>query len=258
MIQKSFQNKAFSMVEILVALVLMAIGLLGLAGMTQLVMRGSDSASQMSDATDICQAKIEELKVVSFADLGSVDAVGVPPFVSFEAIDNGGTLGQIVQEVGLNSQGLTDCDFFFREADTQGSPCEGVSYENCYDESPLEPPTPFGTGSQQVACWNHVRSAGPYIYTRSFVVCDGEDHLEGTGEHPQAGNITTLGGDAYSGEVNCQASAATRPEALACLPNDILNPGVGVSTEKMVKVLCTWRKRDGRCGHVNLSALRVN
>ncbi|MCB0272287.1 MAG: prepilin-type N-terminal cleavage/methylation domain-containing protein [Bdellovibrionales bacterium] len=247
-IKKDAKMHGFSMVEVLIALVLLAVGLLGLAAMTQLVMRGNDDATHLSNATDVCQLRVEELKDLSYQDLGEADVADM------EALDEGATEGDIVQETGLNSQGLTDCDFYDQEFEITGSPCENVVTAGCDDGGPLVV-SDFGTSDQ--ACWQHIQSAGPYMYTRSFVVCKGEDYNSGGTHQFGAQNFTSSSSGTYSGEINCQTSAVTRPETLACKTEDILNPGTN-SNEKMIKVLCTWRKRDGRCGFVNFSALRVN
>ncbi|MCB1198094.1 MAG: prepilin-type N-terminal cleavage/methylation domain-containing protein, partial [Deltaproteobacteria bacterium] len=123
---KTRQHKAFSMVEILIALVLLAIGLLGLAGMTQIVMRGNTNANHLGNATDVCQLRIEELKDVSFDTLG----VESDP-TSDDGLDFGADNGQIVQETGLNAQGMTHCQYFDQESEVTGSACDGVTTSGC-------------------------------------------------------------------------------------------------------------------------------
>lgn len=244
-------SQGFSMVEILIALVLLAVGLLGLAAMTQLVIRGNDSANNLSEATDLCELRISELKDISYDDLG--DALVSSPDAFFVGAQN----GEIMQEVRVNSQGLTDCGYYEQEFDVAGSPCEGVATAACGGADPG--PLTSGDFSSHPECWEHIREAGPYIYTYNFVICKGEDYSP-SGAHPTAGDFLEVTGGTYSGEINCDVDPAQpddRPETLACLEQDILNPGA-TSNEKMIKVLCTWRKRDGRCGFVNFSALRTN
>jgi type IV pilus assembly protein PilV len=65
------QSVGFTLVEILVAMVVLAIGLLGMAAMTIMVMRGSRGASDLTAATNICQLKVEELKDVGWTVLGT-------------------------------------------------------------------------------------------------------------------------------------------------------------------------------------------
>lgn len=244
----SNSKRAFSMIEILVALLLLAIGLLGLAGMTQIVMRGNDNANHLSNATDVCQLRIEELKDLAFETLGDADSP-----TSDDGLDFGAKNGDIVQETALNSQGLTDCQFYDQEYEVTGSPCENVNTSGCDGTPDALQASDFNSDPE---CFDHIREAGPYIYTRSFVVCRGDEY--DSGAHPDAGSATSFTTGTYSGEINCQAEdGIVRPESLTCLPEDILNPGDD-SNEKMIKILCTWRKRDGRCGFVNFSALRVN
>ncbi len=70
--QKAKKRAAFTLIEVMVAMVVLAIGLLGMAAMTILVMRGNKSAEQMTVATTLTTQKIEALKDTGFDLLGTV------------------------------------------------------------------------------------------------------------------------------------------------------------------------------------------
>lgn len=59
---RRFWSKAFTLIEVLVAMLVLAIGLLGLAGITVVVLRSNRLAQEMSDATTIASDLIEILK----------------------------------------------------------------------------------------------------------------------------------------------------------------------------------------------------
>ncbi len=66
----------FTLVEIMVAVVILAIGLLGMAAMTIMVIRGNRMAVRQTNATNLAQQLMERLKDVPFASLGSDGACG--------------------------------------------------------------------------------------------------------------------------------------------------------------------------------------
>src|SRR5882672_4115291 len=85
-------SRGFTLVEILVAMVVLAIGLLGMAAMTVMVMRGNKGASDLTNATNVSQLKVEQLKDVPWDSLGN-EATG-----SSNATSYGIVSGQLVQE----------------------------------------------------------------------------------------------------------------------------------------------------------------
>lgn len=233
----------------MVALVILAVGLLGMAGMTVVVMRGSRGAEDLANATNVCQQKIEELKDINWSDLGN------PP-ASTDEVNFGALNAGMVQEVDLNSQGMTWVLFCTQQAGVTGSACVGQS-ASC------------ATQTVNDACKTVVDQAGPYKYIRTFAVCSGDNYTNGGGT-PTPPTGTTLGSAAnpnsfpYSAAPNCEVDPAdntTRAAALSCESNDILTIGDGTlnsSPEKMIKILCTWRNKDGRCSYVNFEALRMD
>ncbi|MCB0326272.1 MAG: prepilin-type N-terminal cleavage/methylation domain-containing protein [Bdellovibrionales bacterium] len=239
-------NRAFSLVEIMVALVLLAIGLLGMAGMTMLVMRGGRQATDTNSLTDICNFKLEELKDIEFDNIGSAD--GSDP--EDEQRTFGLEAGAVVQygdlsavNLGVNTQGLTRVDLYAQEAATAGSECEGVAITN--DD-----------------CADFLDQSGPYKYQISFVVCDGQEYdALGT---PPIGTSTGSNADSslfsYRAEPYClvdPSDPTSRVEDLACLSTDILNPGIS-SVEKAIKIICATRDERGRCYYAPFKYTKVD
>ena len=68
-------QKGFTLLELLIALVILAIGLLGLAGLHISAITGNVSGFKLSTASAVAQEQIEELKALdpSDADLGTGD-----------------------------------------------------------------------------------------------------------------------------------------------------------------------------------------
>jgi len=67
----SRSKNAFTLVEVMVAMLVLAIGLLGLAGMTIVVLRSNVLSRQISEATTITSNLMENLKLQSFSTLSS-------------------------------------------------------------------------------------------------------------------------------------------------------------------------------------------
>lgn len=55
-------NEAFTLIEVLVAMLVLAIGLLGLAGITVVVLRSNTLSQQISEATNIASTLMEDLR----------------------------------------------------------------------------------------------------------------------------------------------------------------------------------------------------
>ncbi|MDY6836475.1 MAG: prepilin-type N-terminal cleavage/methylation domain-containing protein [Thermodesulfobacteriota bacterium] len=56
-------NRGFTLLEILVALMVLSIGLLGVAGLTTGIMRGNLLSSRMTTATTLAQQKMETIRL---------------------------------------------------------------------------------------------------------------------------------------------------------------------------------------------------
>ena len=62
------KRNGFSLIEVLIALVLLTVGLLALGGMQIVSIKGNSFSQQMTQATVLTQSKLEELKKLPFAD----------------------------------------------------------------------------------------------------------------------------------------------------------------------------------------------
>ena len=64
------KRNGFSLIEVLIALVLLVVGLLALGGMQIVSIKGNSFSQQMTQATVLTQSKLEEIKKWSFMDSG--------------------------------------------------------------------------------------------------------------------------------------------------------------------------------------------
>ena len=69
-------TKGFTLIEIMVAVTLLSIGLLGMAGLTVGVMRSNSLSSEVTTATTLAQDRMEEIKRM---DYGDVTEANLPP-----------------------------------------------------------------------------------------------------------------------------------------------------------------------------------
>jgi len=61
--------KGFTLIEIMVAITLLSVGLLGMAGLTVGIMRGNSLSNQVTTATALAQAKMEDIKRMDYGDV---------------------------------------------------------------------------------------------------------------------------------------------------------------------------------------------
>lgn len=59
--------RGFTLIEILIALTLLAIGLLGMAGLTVGIMRGNSLSKEVTTATALAQDKMEDIKRLGYS-----------------------------------------------------------------------------------------------------------------------------------------------------------------------------------------------
>lgn len=83
-------SKGFTLLEVLVAIVILSVGLLGMASLTGSIIGYNQFADNVTTATTLAQDKIEELKNTSYDDI-SVD----PDTVTENDIDADGNPGGI-------------------------------------------------------------------------------------------------------------------------------------------------------------------
>ena len=62
------KRNGFSLIEVMVALVLLAVGLLAIGGMQIVSIRGNAFSQKVTQATVLTQSKLEDLKKLPFAD----------------------------------------------------------------------------------------------------------------------------------------------------------------------------------------------
>jgi prepilin-type N-terminal cleavage/methylation domain-containing protein len=216
------KERGFTLVEIMVAMVVLAIGLLGMAAMTILVMKGGRGANDMTAATNICQLKMEELKNISWTSLGNAADRNDTTYTTV-----GLNQGWMAMETDLNSQGKTR-DTVIAEGNTS----------------------------------DQADALGPYKYRRTFVICRGDkyDGIAPNGTpQPDSVPYTTPAAGQRPQEPDCnidQTDHDSRTEPLACKSNDIMNPG-SESKEKKIKILCSWRDRGGDCHSVKMDTTVV-
>ena len=64
-------SSGFTLIEVMIAILVIVVGLLGVAGVATMVIKGNTLAKEMTVATTLAQDKIEELKNTSYPNLGS-------------------------------------------------------------------------------------------------------------------------------------------------------------------------------------------
>ena len=70
-------NTGFTILEVMAALVFLAIGLLGIAGLHHASIFGNQSANYMTRAVNLAEDKLEELKRLDFSDPELADTDGI-------------------------------------------------------------------------------------------------------------------------------------------------------------------------------------
>lgn len=99
--KKLRNEKGFTLLEILVAITLLSVSLLGMAGLTAAVVKGNDFSSRVTTASTLAQDKMENMTNLGYANTDVVDATvtedynTIPnyPFykrVTFTDVDNPG------------------------------------------------------------------------------------------------------------------------------------------------------------------------
>lgn len=234
MLQRKNNKQAFTVIELLVALMVLSVGLLGVVLMTSMLKRRAAGASQMSKAVNLCQTKLEQMKEHNWVDVGSVTDSGT----ATEMYIYGRELGKMSQKTDINELGNTWAEQFAIETAKSASPCQGESQ-----------PSESSTNECAIA----LRKLGPYKLRLTMTVCKGEDFSSsGT---PPSGTSTIL--EQIEGvikpykEPDCRVTVTDtqRPVALTCQSTDLTaDPASDAADdEKIVKVLCAWRSSQGSC-----------
>jgi prepilin-type N-terminal cleavage/methylation domain-containing protein len=92
-------RQAFTLIEVLVAMFVLAIGLLGLAGITVVVLRSNTLAQQISQATSITTDLIERIKQVPYGNLLHGTGCG-------SGVSNAISVCPVIENSGLNAIGV--------------------------------------------------------------------------------------------------------------------------------------------------------
>ncbi|MDB5037988.1 MAG: type pilus modification protein PilV [Bacteriovoracaceae bacterium] len=121
---ESKQKAGFTLIEIMVAMLVLAIGLLGLAGITVVVLRSNTVAQQVNDATNIAADLMDSLRRADPGSLGTATNCITP--IAF-------TSGQCpaIEKSGLYNLGSNQNDYYPQPknafGDTGASVACGVS-----------------------------------------------------------------------------------------------------------------------------------
>lgn len=87
------QSRGFTLVEVMIALVILAIGLLGLAGLQIVSTKSNSFSNQMTIATTITQDKLEELRNLSYTHGDLAPTGGTPHQDSANPLKPPGDMG---------------------------------------------------------------------------------------------------------------------------------------------------------------------
>lgn len=71
-----FSRKGFTLLEVLIGLIILTVGILGLAAMQITFLRGNSFSIKMTEATSIARNKIEDFNNTSFENITSGNEVG--------------------------------------------------------------------------------------------------------------------------------------------------------------------------------------
>jgi prepilin-type N-terminal cleavage/methylation domain-containing protein len=68
---KSHSQEGFTLIEAMIALVVLLVGMLGVMGMQYYAVAGNTSSREMAIATNLSQEKVEELDIIPYSDLSN-------------------------------------------------------------------------------------------------------------------------------------------------------------------------------------------
>lgn len=118
-------NEGFTLVELTVAVLILAIGVLGLAGTTGFVVRQTTLAEVTTERSMALQSVVESLRAQPYASLGSGSTTSGPIQVTWSVVSTGSnsttvrviTVGQGVRTIGgvpTLADGVADTTFIRR------------------------------------------------------------------------------------------------------------------------------------------------
>ncbi len=98
--------KGFTLIEIMVAITLLSVGLLGMAGLTVGIMRGNALSSEVTTATALAQAKMEDIKRIGYSgatdDAEDYNAIAGYPLYKMDTV-----IDEDTPELGMKTVTIT-------------------------------------------------------------------------------------------------------------------------------------------------------
>jgi len=98
--------KGFTLIEIMVAITLRSVGLLGMAGLTVGIMRGNSLSNQVTTATALAQAKMEDIKRVGYSG-ASTSAEGYNAISGYPLFSRDTVIDVDTPELGMKTVTIT-------------------------------------------------------------------------------------------------------------------------------------------------------
>ena len=79
---KTDNNKGFTLIEVLVAMVILSVGLLGTAALITGIINGNKVSNRISTATTCAQDKMEEIRRLGYSGMPTSDTTTTEPYNS--------------------------------------------------------------------------------------------------------------------------------------------------------------------------------
>ena len=81
------KNEGFSLIEVMVTLLILTVGLLGMAALTVKVIQGNGQSNKITTATTLAQDKLEEMKTIGASIVADEDPYDtIPGHPSFKRV----------------------------------------------------------------------------------------------------------------------------------------------------------------------------
>ncbi len=125
-------ERGLTLAEILVAIVILAIGLVGLASVMPISSYGLQEGNQMTTATFLAEQSLEQVKAAKWSSIPAEDCMGTSGTTSTEWSFPGGTSPSVTGSCDANSDGT-------------------IAENNSYpDEAPVTSPSGYGQYTRRV------------------------------------------------------------------------------------------------------------